>query len=52
MNDSSSEVEYLDPSLKRELPNRMKFIEEKRTNMTSVRIPSDYPYKKRFWYPD
>lgn len=36
-----------DPSESRELPDRMKFIEEKRTQMTSVRVPGDYPYKKR-----
>mmetsp|Transcript_43582 Transcript_43582/g.51320 ORF Transcript_43582/g.51320 Transcript_43582/m.51320 type:complete len:286 (+) Transcript_43582:862-1719(+) len=46
LNDSD-EIEEIDPSLARKLPDRMNFIEPKRTNMTSVRVPSDYPYKKR-----
>lgn len=37
-----------DPYETREIPERMRdIINNKRTNMTSVRVPSDYPYKKR-----
>lgn len=53
LNDSNEDDDKReDPSEKRELPNRMKFINDKRSNMTSVRIPSDYPYKKRICYLD
>ena len=54
INDSRDEDDEKpeDPSEKRELPNRMKFIEHKRSQMTSVRVPSDYPYKKRVCYLD
>jgi ABC-type methionine transport system ATPase subunit len=53
INDSlSEESELPDPGVNRNLPTRMRFIENCRSDKTSVRMPADYPYKKRVCYLD
>lgn len=50
--DYDDESEPQDPGINRNLPHRMKFIGEQRTNKTSVRMPGDYPFQKRVCYLD
>ncbi|CAI2359694.1 unnamed protein product [Moneuplotes crassus] len=49
---SVEETAPQDPGINRGLPNRMRFIQNARTSKTSVRMPGDYPYKKKVCYLD